>query len=649
MQRLLLITIGAALAWTVAVSFAVGRYYDSEASAAVAAAARQAEHEAASISDGIERMLAIRRGVAVTLAEDETVRRAVVQRLHEQRDPAGGIRDTPELRNLNRFLRAAEEHLKLDALWVGDAAGIGIAAQSADPRHSPLGVNYSDRIYYREARAGRVGYQYAVGRTSGLGGIYFSAPIMDGKRFAGFVLAKTNMSRLAAWVGQTEALLVDDAGVIVLASDPQLEMRTLPGASVGALSPAERQRQYARSEFQPLHIADWPDTRIPGLKRIDGRSAAVILHTDPIAEFGLQVTVLRPVGELAAIGRQRQLMILSLAGIGASLMAIGAVLAAYRRQSRAGEQALAQQRQQTEARLRLAASVFDNANEGICITDAEQRIVDVNPTLCQLTGYAREALIGLTPRAFQSGRQDASFYQAMWQAIDRDGHWHGDLWNRRRNGEFYAVRLTVSAVRDAGNRITHYIGIMVDITDSKQHVAQLEHVAHFDALTGLPNRLLLADRLRQAIAHTHRGDTFLAVCYLDLDEFKPINDQCGHDTGDRVLAEVGRRLDACLRGGDTVARLGGDEFVLLLSGLHRHEEYEATLHRVLDEMRAPLAIDGRSFSISASIGITLCPRHGTDQDELLRQADQAMYAAKQAGKNCWRIFEPGQDVAYHHG
>jgi diguanylate cyclase (GGDEF)-like protein/PAS domain S-box-containing protein len=648
MQRLLVATIGAILAWVVAVSLAVTRYYDQQALAAVEAAAKEAEHDAASIGDGIERMLAMRRGIASTLAEDATVRRAAVQRLDAKQDPAVGIRDTPELRNLNHFLRAAEEHLKLDALWVGDAAGIGIAAQSADPRHNPIGVNYSDRIYYREARAGRIGYQYAVGRTTGLGGIYFSAPIMDGGRFAGFVLAKTNVSRLAAWVGQTEAILADAAGVIILASDPQMEMRTLPEATIDVLSAAEKQQQYARKEFQPLRITDRADARAPQLVSIDGRATPVIMHTEPIAEFGLKLSVLHPVVELAAIDRQQRLMIISLGGIGSLLLVIVAVLTAYRRQGRDTELALARQRQQTEARLRLAASVFDNANEGICITDAEQRIIDVNPTLCQLTGYPRDTLIGQTPRAFQSGRQDDAFYQAMWQAIQRDGHWHGELWNRHRDGEFYAVRLTVSAVRDASARITHYIGIMVNITASKQHVAQLERVAHFDALTGLPNRLLLADRMRQAIAHTHRGDTFLAVCYLDLDGFKPINDQCGHETGDRVLTEVGRRLDTCLRGGDTVARLGGDEFVLLLSGLHRHEEYETTLHRVLDEMRAPLLIDGRSFRISASIGVALCPRHGADQDELLRLADQAMYVAKQAGKNCWRIFEPGKAEACRH-
>lgn len=640
-QRLLWITVAASIAWTIAVATVSSRHYRGMAQAVIESATRDAQRDAASIADGVERMLAIRRGVAITLAEDETVRRAAIQHMRSKRGGVPVAADTPEMRHLNRFLRSAEEHLKLDALWVGDADGIGFAAQSANPSHSPIGVDYSDRAYYRKAKAGQIGYQYAFGRTTGLGGIFFSAPIMDGERFAGFVLAKTNVARFAAWVGQTEALLSDAQGVIILASDLQHEMHRLPGATVDNLSDVAMQQQYGRTEFPLFDVADWTDTSQPNLKRISGSTSPATLHTIEIPEFGLRVTVIRRLGELAAIDRQRHLMFVSVAGIGTLLMAIVAVLTAYRRQTRASKRALEQQQLQTESRLRLAASVFDNANEGICITDAEQRIIDVNPTLCQLTGYSRDSLLGLTPRAFQSGRQDSAFYQAMWQAIHRDGHWHGELWNRRRDGEYYAVRLTVSAVRDGGSRITHYIGIMVDITDSKQHVAQLERVAHFDTLTGLPNRLLLADRMRQAVAHTHRGDTFLAVCYLDLDEFKPINDQYGHQTGDRVLMEIARRLDTCLRGGDTVARLGGDEFVLLLSGLHRHDEYETTLQRVLDEMHAPLAIDGRTFNISASIGIALCPRHGTDQDELLHQADHAMYVAKQAGKNCWRIFEPG--------
>jgi diguanylate cyclase (GGDEF)-like protein/PAS domain S-box-containing protein len=636
-RRLLAATAAATVAWTASVWFASDRFHQAEARAAIAAEAKKAEHDATAIADGIERTLAMRRGIAITLAADETVRRAAIGHMQSKRVRSAAPQATPEMRDLNRFLRAAEEHLKLDALWVGDADGIGFAAQSADPGHSPIGVDYSDRIYYRQARAGRVGYQYAVGRTTGIGGIFFSGPIMDGQRFLGFVLAKTNVTRLAPWLGQGRVLVADAAGVVVLASEPGMEMRALPGSAVDRLSNEERRNQYARIEIAPLDIADWPDARFAGLKRVDGIAAPVVLHAQTIPDFGLTVTVLRPLEEITAIDRRGRLAFLSGAGIGILVLAMLAMWAANRRQ-----------RRQAEDRLRLAATVFENADEGICVTDADQRVVDVNPTLCRLTGYSRETLLGETPRLFQSGRQDGAFYQAMWQAINRDDHWRGELWNRHRNGDHYAVRLTVSAVRDHGGRVKNYIGIMANITATKQQFARLEHVAHFDALTGLPNRLLLADRMHQSIARTHRGDTFLAVCYLDLDGFKPINDRLGHEAGDRVLAEVARRLDGCLRGGDTVARLGGDEFVLLLSGLQRHDEYEVTLNRVLDEIRSPLTIDGHEFGISASIGVVLCPRDGKDQDELLRMADQAMYAAKQAGRNRWHVFVPGETLAAGH-
>ena len=756
-RRLLVVAIAAAILWAVATWFVSAHYYDQLAVDAIETEALEAERQAVGIGGGIDRILAVRQGMAITLAEDETIRQAMSHRLRHPEAAWPGKRPTPSLARLNQFLGAAEQHLQLDALWIGDANGYGIAAKSANPKDSPIGINYSDRIYFQEAKAGRAGYQYAVGRTTGLGGVFFSAPVLKRNVFAGFVVTKINTSRLSVWLSQADALLSDDLGVIVLAKDKRLEMRTLPGAAVDSLSSAEKQRQYAQTEFRALEISEWQDARYSGLKRIDGSATPVLLSSYPLPEFGLTVTVLRPVANLAAIDNKRMLVFLAATCIGVLLLSSLVVSILYLRRLHDSTRLLAYQKQQldeaqqmahlgnwefdvvhnkvnwseesrrifelpagrysstyekflttihpddrdtvdrtyresvakrlpgevvhrlslasgqvklvherwqtqydedgkpvrshgsvqdvtesrqVESRLRLAASVFDNANEGICITDAEQRIIDVNPTLCELTGFSREEVIGQTPRAFKSDRQAPGFYAAMWQAIATAGHWRGELWNRRRNGEYYAVRLTVSAVRDPAGKVTNYIGIMVNITASKRHMAQLERVAHFDALTGIPNRLLLADRMRQAIAQTHRGGTFLAICYLDLDEFKPINDTYGHDTGDLVLTEVAHRISACLRGGDTVARLGGDEFALLLLGLHRPEEYEATMHRILEEIAAPLVIGGHALNISASIGVVLCPQQGSDQDTLLRHADRAMYRAKQAGKNRWYMFDP---------
>ncbi|OMG53145.1 hypothetical protein BJN45_13015 [Azonexus hydrophilus] len=312
-------------------------------------------------------------------------------------------------------------------------------------------------------------------------------------------------------------------------------------------------------------------------------------------------------------------------------------------QNMARQFALALERQVLEERQRLAASVFANAHEGIMITDVSGRIVEVNPTFSELTGFSRVEAIGQNAGLLNSGHHDSAFYREMWQAIHRDGHWRGEVWNRKKSGEIFVELLTISAVRSPDSKITHFVGIFSDITLLKEHQQRLEHLAHFDALTQLPNRMLLADRLQLAMAHAARTLGLLAVCYLDLDGFKPVNDQFGHAAGDRLLIEVAQRLKSCVRGGDTVARLGGDEFVLLLADLGDIHECDQALNRISASLVRPFAVSGEEVCISASIGVTLYPNDGSDADTLLRHADQAMYVAKQAGRNRHHLFDPEND------
>ncbi|MFA5825537.1 MAG: EAL domain-containing protein [Gallionellaceae bacterium] len=301
------------------------------------------------------------------------------------------------------------------------------------------------------------------------------------------------------------------------------------------------------------------------------------------------------------------------------------------------------ERKQAEEKLRLTTKVFENTQEGITITDILGNIIEINAALSKITGYSREELIGKNPRMLQSGHQSRSFYEAMWQSLTTTGHWAGEVWNRKKDGEMYAAWLTISAIVDEHGKTTHYVGISSDITLLKQHEKQLERIAHYDALTGIPNRTLLNDRMKQAIARTAREKNMMAVCYLDLDGFKPINDTVGHDAGDHVLIEIARRIQNTLRGGDTVARLGGDEFVILLLGLERGEECNITLERMLAVIAEPIDIKGNSFSLSASIGVSIYPLDEEDTDTLLRHADQAMYVAKQSGKNRFHIYDPALD------
>jgi diguanylate cyclase (GGDEF)-like protein/PAS domain S-box-containing protein len=288
----------------------------------------------------------------------------------------------------------------------------------------------------------------------------------------------------------------------------------------------------------------------------------------------------------------------------------------------------------------MAASVFTHAREGITITNTEGIIINVNDAFTRITGYSREEAIGQNPRVLKSERHDAAFYAEMWRSLAEAGHWRGEIWNRRKNGVVYPELLTISAVRDERGDTHHYMALFADITDIKAHENQLELIAHFDALTHLPNRLLLADRLQQAMAQAQRRGTQLAVVYLDLDGFKNVNDQHGHDAGDQLLIALATAMKDTLREGDTLARIGGDEFVAVLIDLDGIESCKHMLTRLLSAASKPVNLGAVTVHCSASLGATFYPQaHPIEQDQLLRQADQAMYQAKMAGKNRYQLFD----------
>lgn len=298
-----------------------------------------------------------------------------------------------------------------------------------------------------------------------------------------------------------------------------------------------------------------------------------------------------------------------------------------------------------EEKIKLAASVFSHAGEGIIITDDKATIIDVNQAFTKITGFSREDAIGSNPQILQSGRQSTEFYAEMWQALKNAGYWSGEVWNRRKNGEVYAVMQTISAVRDVNGMTTHYVSLGNDITLMKEHQYQLEHIAHYDILTNLPNRVLLADRLSQAMLQCSRYKQSLAVVFLDLDGFKHVNDTYGHDVGDELLIALSVRMKAALRENDSLARIGGDEFVAVLADLTTVEDCEPVLERLLLAASERVVIDGVVLNISASIGVTLYPQDNGDADLLMRHADQAMYVAKESGKNRYHFFDTAQDDA----
>ncbi len=302
-----------------------------------------------------------------------------------------------------------------------------------------------------------------------------------------------------------------------------------------------------------------------------------------------------------------------------------------------------------ERDLRIADTVF-KAQEGMLVTDANRTVIRVNPAFTKITGYASEEIIGKTPRLLQSGRHSPEFYAQMWQSINRIGRWEGEIWNKRKNGEIYPQYLAVSSVKDDAGAVLNYVASITDITMSREAAEEIHHLAFYDPLTKLPNRRLFQDRLKVALATSSRSGKQGALLYIDLDNFKNLNDSLGHETGDELLKKVAQRLQEHVREGDTVARLGGDEFVVMLENLSDHaieaaSQAETVARKILSALNAPYLLGTHPYTNTASIGATIFLDHNRTIDKLLQQADIAMYQAKKAGRNSLCLFDPQMQAA----
>lgn len=296
------------------------------------------------------------------------------------------------------------------------------------------------------------------------------------------------------------------------------------------------------------------------------------------------------------------------------------------------------ERKRQEEELKLAASVFNASSASILITDADNRIVSVNPAFAEITGYQPHEVIGNMPSMLSSGKQPNEFYREMWQSLKRDKHWHGELWNRKKNGEIYAEQLSINVVTHKDGSVHRYVAIFSDITEKKRAEDMMWRHANYDAVTELPNRRLFFDRLDQEIKKCRRSTQSLALFFIDLDRFKEVNDTYGHEIGDRLLVESAQRLNACVRNTDTVARLGGDEFTLILTELNDTQLVETVAVNIRDTLERAFIIDNIALNISGSIGIALYPDNTTDAYDLVAKADIAMYEAKRQGRNCYCFY-----------
>ncbi|MBA6380172.1 MULTISPECIES: EAL domain-containing protein [unclassified Colwellia] len=294
-------------------------------------------------------------------------------------------------------------------------------------------------------------------------------------------------------------------------------------------------------------------------------------------------------------------------------------------------------------KIRRAASVFTHTQESIMITDATATITEVNDTFSRITGYDSKDVLGENSRILQSGCESPEFFREMWDTLQTQGHWRGEISNRRKNGQIFPAMLSISAVKNADGLTQHYVSLSTDISSIKAYQGQLERITHYDLLTNLPNRVLVADRITQAMVQCQRGSQSLAVAFMDLDGFKDVNDKYGHNMGDELLIAVSQQMQAALHEDDTLARIGGDEFIAVMINLEKPEDSVPVLECLLKAAANPVTVGDVIMQVSVSMGVAFYPQDGVEADPLIRRADQAMYVAKQEGKNRYHLFDTAKD------
>ncbi|EME70268.1 C4-dicarboxylate transport sensor protein dctB [Paramagnetospirillum caucaseum] len=504
---------------------AAGEYVAWRASESLTHAERDLRQSTEDMTQGIQRTLAVFHGIPAALGRDRAVVEALkrfgdrpdLRSLPRERRQAV-LSSDPRLAELNRSLAGSVADLAaLSVIWLINPAGDAIAASNDGKAESFIGTNYRDRTYFTEAMAGRFGNQFALGRRTNIPGLFFSAPVRDGDRILGVMTIKIDLPYLSSWVNQANAFLSDNYGVVILAQDKDLEMRTLPGAAVGGLSPAERTGRYKRSEFTELPLVPWGSTAHPALHRWGSDGVPYLRLSTILPEDDLALTILAPVPRVATIAADR----LGLFGLSGALGTLVIILAGG----------------------------------------------------------------------------------AAYHWLDRE--------RSRRN----------RAARE-----------------------RMEYLATHDVLTGLFSRSVVDQFIAHGIAGARRSGRGLAVLFIDLDQFKEVNDSLGHEVGDLVLKEAARRLRHAVRGADVVIRQGGDEFIVLLFDLPQPSDAGNVAEKILAVLGEPYTITDPPVRLSASIGIAAFPEHGETPSMLLRHADMAMYRAKAGGRAGYRLYGAAADA-----
>jgi diguanylate cyclase (GGDEF)-like protein/PAS domain S-box-containing protein len=596
---------------------------------------QKATEAAQNLTDKIDQL----KGVALVLSEGSETRR-ILHRFGadikanslplEQR--RSRWTEDKELRVINQFLAVAAQSFGADNIYLMNAAGDCVASSNAGEPTSFVGSNFGDRDYFTQARLSHTGHQYAVGRNSNVPGLYYSHSVIESGRFVGALVVKRSIAKFLPWLNQANAFIVDVNGVVILSANPALDIKYLPNSAASKLSAAQMLSQYTRNSLLPLSLVTWK-ADYPYSYLVDENTQPVILSAQQIAESKITLYASRSLAEVARLNTEKSLLFFMLLISGSMLIIAVSTIVLYWRGSR-----------RAIIDSRIAATAFES-QEGMLITDSKGDILRVNQAFTIITGYASEEVIGNNPRLLNSGRQSENFYTEMWQSIQEHGAWRGEIWNRRKNGEIYPEYLTITSVKDHKGDVTNYVASLIDITLRKAADDEIKQLAFFDALTELPNRRLFMDRLQHALVARSRKSRGGALLFIDLDNFKALNDTLGHGMGDQLLQQVAQRLSTCVRECDTVARLGGDEFVIMLEDLsdktlEAAEQTEMVGNKILATLNQPYQFPEQEYSNTPSIGATLFNDGQQAADELMKQADIAMYQSKKAGRNTIRFFDP---------
>jgi diguanylate cyclase (GGDEF)-like protein/PAS domain S-box-containing protein len=629
------------LAWLGAAWFGSDNYYSRLSADFHAQEAQLAAQQIEHLASNIQRSLKVLQGIAVVAAKDPSIRRtlsqygphAVPSTLAYATRKQQWTQDT-RLADISSSLTDLANNLTADVIWVMNSSGDCVAASNSGTADSLVGTNYVSRDYFRMAITGQQGQQYAMGSITGKPGLYYSAPLVEGGQIVGVVAVKRNLDYLTDWVNLHHAFLVDANGIIILAGEKEWQNHVMTNAAVMKMTSQSRMLQYKKDDFDVLSVRPWADTSHHHDAVLIGRNAIPrLLSSRPLAGHNLTVYVARPLEQLIRFQSDRNWLFFLLSASGSMLIIAASAIVIHLRDA-----------QKATSESRVAATAFE-ARQAMMITDASRSIVRVNQAFTEVTGYNAAEVLGKVPHMLRSGQHDDTFYEEMWDTATHEGAWQGEIWNKRKSGQIYPEWLMITAVRDDSGEVTHYVSAMTDITERKQAENEINNLAFYDPLTNLPNRRLLMDRLGQAIASSARTARYCALLFIDLDNFKHLNDNRGHQVGDILLQQVARRLQSCVREGDTTARLGGDEFVVMLEDMNPNqmeaaEQAKVVAEKILATLNQPYQLGSYAHHSTPSIGVTLFAQHQCSIDDLLKRADLAMYEAKASGRNTLRFYDP---------